>query len=78
MYLNRNFNTVFYAVIAVSYGKEYLKVFTKISAFCHFEHGEKREKIVAGHKSDKLIESFIAHVKPTDNNSSDLRLSGDI
>ena len=31
MYLNRNLNTVFYAVIAVSYGKEYLEVLTKIS-----------------------------------------------
>ena len=26
MYLNRNLDTVFYAVIAVSYGKEYLEV----------------------------------------------------
>ena len=33
-HLNRNLNTVFYAVIVVSYGKEYFKVFTKTSLFC--------------------------------------------
>ena len=32
-HLNRNLNTVFYAVIVVSYGKEYFKVFTKTSLF---------------------------------------------
>ena len=49
---------VLYAVVAVSYGKENFKVFTKICLFCYFQHGEKREKRVAGHKSDKLIESY--------------------
>ena len=44
MHFNRNLNTVFYAVIAVSYGKEYFRVFTKISIFGYFQHGEKREK----------------------------------
>ena len=48
------------AVIAVSYGKENFKVFTKICLFCYFQHGEKREKSVAGHESDKLIESYSA------------------
>ena len=43
MHLNRNLSKVFYAVIAVSYGKEYFKVFMKISLFCCF-HGEEREK----------------------------------
>ena len=58
MHLNRNLNTVFYAVIAVLYGKEYFKVFTKISLFVTFS-GEKRgEKFLAGHESDKLIESY--------------------
>ena len=66
MHLNRNLNTVFYAVIAVSYGKEYLKVFTKISLFCYFQHGEKREKRRSGHESDKLIESYSVRVQPTD------------
>ena len=33
-HLNRSLNTVFYAVIAVSYGKEYFKVFMKTSLFC--------------------------------------------
>ena len=28
--------------------------------FCYFQHGEKREKSVAGHESDKLIESYSA------------------
>ena len=64
MYLNRNLNTVFYAVIAVSYEKEYLKVFTITSLFSYFQHREKREKSVAGHESDKLIESY--SVEPTD------------
>ena len=57
MDLNRNLNTVFYAVIAVSYGTEHFKVFRKISLFCYCQRGEKREKI-AGHESDKLIESI--------------------
>ena len=55
-----NLNTVLYAVIAVSYGKENFKVFTKICLFCYLHHGEKREKSVAGHESDKLIESYSA------------------
>ena len=55
-----NLITVLYAVIAVSYGKENFKVFTKICLFCYFHHGEKREKCVAGHKSDKLIDSYSA------------------
>ena len=58
-----NLITVLYAVIAVSYGKENFKVFTKICLFCYFQHGEKREKSVAGHESDKLIESY--GVQPT-------------
>ena len=33
MHLNRSLNTVFNAVIAVSYGKECFKVLTKISLF---------------------------------------------
>ena len=45
MHLNRNLNTAFYAVIAVSYEKEYFKVFMKISLFWRFQHGEKREKM---------------------------------
>ena len=52
--------TVLYATIAVTYGKENFKVFTKICLFCYFQHGEKREKRVAGHESDKLIESYSA------------------
>ena len=44
--------------------KEYLKVFTIISIFSYFQHREKREKSVAGHESDKLIESY--SVEPTD------------
>ena len=47
MYLNRNLSKVFYAVIAVSYGKEYFKVFMKISLFCYFL-GEEREKQLGG------------------------------
>ena len=58
-----NLNTIFYAVIAVSYGKEYFKAFTKISLFCYFQRGEKRDKSVAGRESDKLIESY--NVQPT-------------
>ena len=33
MHLNRNLSKVSYAVIAVSYGKEYFKVFMNISLF---------------------------------------------
>ena len=44
MHLNRNLNTTFYAGIAVSYEKEYFKVFMKRSLFWYFEHGEEREK----------------------------------
>ena len=55
-----NLITVLYATIAVCYGKENFKVFTKICLFCYFQHGEKREKSVAGHESDKLIESYSA------------------
>ena len=58
-----NLITVLYATIAVSYGKENFKVFTKICLFCYFQNGEKREKSVACHESDKLIESYSA--KPT-------------
>ena len=60
MHLNRNLNTAFYAGIAVSYEKEYFKVFMKISILWYFQHGEEREKCVAGHESDKLIESYSA------------------
>ena len=66
MYLNRNLNTVFYAVIAVSYGKEYLKVFTKISLFVTFSMEKREKKSVAGHESDKLIESYSVRVQQTD------------
>ena len=52
--------TVLYAVIAVRYGKENFKVSSKICLFCYFHHGEKRERSVAGHESDKLIESYSA------------------
>ena len=45
MHLNRNLNTAFYAVIAVSYEKEYFKVFMKIRLVWFFQHGEKREKM---------------------------------
>ena len=45
MHLNRNLNTAFYAVIAVSYEKEYFKVFMKIRLVWYFQHGEKREKM---------------------------------
>ena len=55
-----NLITVLYAVIAVRYGRENFKVFKKICLFCYFHHGEKREKSVAGHESDKLIESYSA------------------
>ena len=50
MHLNRNLNTAFYAVIAaaVSYEKEYFKVFMKISLFRRFQHGGKREKMRSG------------------------------
>ena len=47
-HLNRNLNTALYAVIAVSYEKEYFKVFMKISLFWRFQHGEKREKMRSG------------------------------
>ena len=43
MHLNRNLNTAFYAVIAVSDEKEYFKVFMKISLVGTFSV-EKREK----------------------------------
>ena len=55
-----NLITVLYAVIAVRYGKENFKVFTKICFFCYFQHGKKREKSLEGHESDKLIESYSA------------------
>ena len=45
-----NLITVLYTVIAVSYGKE------------NFQHGEQREKRVACHESDKLIESHSAQL----------------
>ena len=45
MHLNRNLNTVFL-------WKRILPVFTKISLFCYIQHGEKREKSVAGHEND--------------------------
>ena len=32
----------------------------KICLFWYFQHGEKREKGVAGHESDKLIEQYSA------------------
>ena len=48
MHLNRNLNTAFYAGIAVSYEKEYFKVFMKISLFWYFQHGEEREKMRSG------------------------------
>ena len=48
MHLNRNLNTAFYVVIAVSYEKEYFKVFMKIRLFWYFQHGEKREKMRSG------------------------------
>ena len=48
MHLNRNLSKVFYAVIAVSYGKEYFKVFMKISLLWYFQHGEEREKMRSG------------------------------
>jgi len=48
MHLNRNLNTAFYAVIAVSYGKEYFKVVYENKPFCYFQHGEKREKTGSG------------------------------
>ena len=53
-----NLITFLYTTIAVSYGKENFKVFTKICLFCYLQHGEKREKSVVGHGSDKLIESY--------------------
>ena len=51
MYLNRNLNTVFYAVIAVSYGKKYLKVLTKISLFSYFQIEKREKKSVAAMKA---------------------------
>ena len=48
MHLNRNLNKAFYTGIAVSYEKEYFKVFMKISLFWRFQHGEKREKMRSG------------------------------
>ena len=67
-HLNRNLNTVFYAVIVVSYGKEYFKVLRKQAFFVkhYVQYGEEREKnkkASAGHERDKLIESY--NVQPT-------------
>ena len=56
MHLNRNLSKVFYAVIAVSYGKEHFKVFMKISLFLLLSWRRERTG-VAGHEGDKLIES---------------------
>ena len=56
IHLNRNLKTVFYAVIAVSCGKEYFKVFTKIGLFLLLSVW--RKKRVAGQEGDKLIESY--------------------
>ena len=57
-------NTVFYAVVTVSYGKEYFKVSTKtiLSLLNVTFSMEKRErkKASAGHESDKLIELYNA------------------
>ena len=60
MHLNRNLNTAFYAVIAFSYEKEQFKVFIKISLFGTFIMEKREKKCVAGHESDKLIESYSA------------------
>ena len=53
MHLNRSLNTV---LVLRSHScqlwKRILQVFTKINLFCHFQHGEKREKSVAGHEND--------------------------
>ena len=48
MHLNRNLSTAFYAGIAVSYEKEYFKVFMKISLLWYFQHEEEREKKLSG------------------------------
>ena len=48
MHLNRNLNTAFYVGIAVSYEKEYFKVFMKISLLLYLQHGEEREKMRSG------------------------------
>ena len=60
MHLNRNLNTVFSRIHSCQLWKRILQVFTKISLFCYIQHGEKREKSVAGHENDSLIESYSA------------------
>ena len=52
MHLNRNLNTVFLRSHSCQLWKRILQVFTKISLFCYIQHGEKREKSVAGHEND--------------------------
>ena len=61
IHFNRNKDTVFYAVIAVSYGKEHFRVFTKISFFVTFSMEKREKKSVADHESNELIESYSAH-----------------
>ena len=60
MHLNRNLNKAFYAGIAVSYEKEYFKVFMRITFFGAFSMEKRETKSVASHESDKLIESYSA------------------
>ena len=44
MHLNRNLNTAFYAVIAVSYGKEYFKVVYENKPFLLLSAWRKERK----------------------------------
>ena len=44
MHLNRNLNTAFYAVIAVSYGKEYFKVVYENKPFLALSAWRKERK----------------------------------
>ena len=72
MYLNRNLNTVFYAVIAVSYIKKKKKIWKRIPQslyenkpfFLTFSIDKREKKSVAGHESDKLVEWY--SVEPAD------------
>lgn len=52
MHFYRNLNTVFNAVIAVSFGKKINKVVTKIGRFCATVSTEKKKSVIR-HEGDE-------------------------